>query len=160
MRAIAPTVKSSRDAVNRVLTVVKVNKPWESHQFYLVVRYVCTFVRQPGGLLSITLSSASWAVVLCAHCSARSPMCRLSASPWMVGEDVGTSQWMDIIDVLWRKQCSLDGHDGLQHFWRGMRVSIRQTNRPLLGRGSFMVWCGFSRAGKTEVANMVGKQNY
>ena len=53
---------------------------------------------------------------------------------------------------------NLDGPDGLQHYWRDMRVSIRQANRRQMGGGSVMVWGGLSGVGKTELAILVGNQ--
>ncbi|GMF36073.1 unnamed protein product [Phytophthora fragariaefolia] len=57
------------------------------------------------------------------------------------------------------KKWNLDGPDGYQRYWQNLRVPRRQTVRRQNGGGSLMVWGGFSRGGKTEVAILVGKQN-
>ena len=65
---------------------------------------------------------------------------------------------MDVDHFSEEKKWNLNGLDGLQHYWRDMRVSIRQTNRRQMGGGSVMVWGGFSGVGYIELAILVGNQ--
>ena len=58
----------------------------------------------------------------------------------MVVGDADTSQCMDVDHFSEEKKWNLDGPDGLQHYWRDMCLSIRQTNRRQMGGGSAMVW--------------------
>ena len=88
------------------------------------------------------------------HLSDMHRVCRLAWSEEML---ILPSARMSII-LSDENEWSLDGPDGLQLFWRDMRVAIRQTNRRQMGGGSVMVWGGFSEVGKTEMAILVGNQ--
>ena len=86
-----------------------------------------------------------------------SDMHRVRRLAWSEEMLILPTAWMSII-FLKKRKWNLDGLDGLQHYWRDMRVSIRQTNRRQMGGGSVMVWGGFSGVGKTELAILVGNQ--
>ena len=86
-----------------------------------------------------------------------SDMHRVRRLAWSEAMLILPSTWIPII-FSDEKKWNLDGPDGLQHYWRDMRVIIRQTNRRQMGGESVMVWGGFSGVGKTELANLVGNQ--
>ncbi|KAE8903044.1 hypothetical protein PF003_g12711 [Phytophthora fragariae] len=76
---------------------------------------------------------------------------------WAKAMVVRPDDWAQII-FSDEKKWNLDGPDGLQHYWRDLRQPPRQTNRRQMGGGSVMVRGGFSTAGKTELAVLVGRQ--
>ena len=57
----------------------------------------------------------------------------------MVEGDADTFQCMDANPFSDEKKGNINGLDGLQHYWRDMRVCIKQTNCLQMDGGSGMV---------------------
>nr|CCA25184.1 GK10162 putative [Albugo laibachii Nc14] len=63
------------------------------------------------------------------------------------------------IDIFSDEKWNLDGPDGFQHYWRDLHPPARQTKRRQAGGGSVMVWGVFSDLGKSNLVELVGRQN-
>nr|CCA22302.1 protein ZK218.2 putative [Albugo laibachii Nc14] len=56
------------------------------------------------------------------------------------------------------KKFSLDGPDGCQYYWHGIRMDPETYSKRVMGGGSVMVWAGVCQNGKTKIAFLGGKQ--
>lgn len=57
------------------------------------------------------------------------------------------------------KKFNLDGPDGWQYYWHDLRKEPESFYSRVQGGGSVMIWAGVSRAGKTEISVLEGRQN-